>query len=72
MKIITSRIKRWSFKQRLHEMRERLNFVSHLDGDIQNPIEEVEECLQILDYWMDHMAGEIEKPKKKKKDINLW
>ena len=74
MKIPTTRIKRWGFKQRLFEMQRRLTFVQETEGDTRTPIEKVGECLQILDYWMDHMAGEVEKPKKKKakKEVNLW
>lgn len=73
MRILQNKIKKWSFKQRLYEIQSRLTVVQE-PGDKRSPIEEVDECLQILNYWMTHMAGEVEIPKKKKKKkpVNLW
>ena len=74
MKILSNRVKRWSFKQRLHEIQLRLAEAlvdRTLTPDTETAIDEAQ---QIVDYWMDHMTGEIEKPKKKKtkKEVNLW
>jgi hypothetical protein len=73
MKIIVNRVKRWSFKQRLFEIQQRLLRVQEnplLAGD---DIVDLDEALKIVAYWMSHMAGEVVKPKKKiKKPTNLF
>lgn len=75
MKILKNKIKKWNFKQRLFEIHWRLKDLDARlmrDHDIAEP--ELEEALQIIEYWMSHMAGEVEKPekKKRKKPVNLW
>lgn len=75
MKILKGKIKRWGFKQRLFEIQRRLKVLDERlvgEHDIADP--ELDEALQILDYWMKNMAGEVEKPEKKKpkKPVNLW
>lgn len=74
MKILKNHIKRWGFKQRLYEIQQRLK---NIKEDLQltpETEEKIDEIQQIVDYWMSHMAGEVEKvnPKKKKKEVNLW
>ncbi len=83
MKILPNKIKRWSFKQRLFEIQRRLktvkreyerNYTAHVvfSGEL---VEALDEAQQIADYWMKHMAGDIEKPEEKKttkKPVNLW
>jgi len=77
MKIIVSRIKRWGFKQRLFEIQQRLLRVQEnplLAGD---DAVDLDEALKIVDYWMDHMEGEVmpqvmPSKKKTKKPMNLF
>jgi len=83
MKILPSKIKRWSFKQRLHEIQKRMRIIqTEYTRSYKNHIvysetlaDALSESLQIVDYWMDHMAGEVENTKEKKvkkKHVNLW
>jgi hypothetical protein len=81
MKILTSRIKKWSFKQRLFEMEKRLrnvedeiNISEHAGVDVRA---DMSEAMQILEYWMENMKGEVTKTleagkPKVKKPVNLW
>jgi len=82
MKILPSKIKKWSFKQRLFEIQRRLieiqktynqNYDEHVVYS-EVLIDALNEAKQIVDYWMKHMAGEVDKPTKpkKKKPVNLW
>ena len=78
MKILPSKIKKWSFKERLKIIRQHLGDIEERtimkmpEGDQ----ERLEHALQVLDYWLDHMADssvDNVKPKpKKKKPVNLW
>jgi hypothetical protein len=75
MKILRTRIKKWSFKQRLFEIERRLKTLQEMEGRKQPLTDEVDECLQIVRYWMEHMAGEVDpvsEVPKKKKSVNLW
>jgi hypothetical protein len=73
MKIIVSRIKRWGFKQRLFEIQQRLLRVKENPLLIGDDAKDIKEALQIVEYWMNHMAGEVVKTEKKgKKPVNLF
>ena len=77
MKILASKIKKWSFKERLKIMRQHLGDIEErtimkMPEDDQ---ERLAHTLQILDYWLAHMKdlSEDNNPKqKKKKPVNLW
>ena len=76
MKILASKIKKWSFKERLKIMRKHLGNIEErtvmkMPMDDQ---ERLDHTLQILDYWLDHMVDpsvDTVKPKRKK-PMNLW
>lgn len=75
MKIVKSRIKRWAFKQRLFEIQQRLEKVKGNVDLSMEAKESIDEALQIIYYWMDHMRGEVEKSsstEKKRTASNLW
>lgn len=74
MKILTNKIKKWSFKQRLFEIQRRLKRLNEKLLREHASELDLDEAIQIVDYWMSHMAGEVEKPekKKRKKPVNLW
>jgi len=77
MKIPQSKIRRWGFKQRLHEIKKRVDTVWDDPGLSESSTIILSEAQQIIDYWMLHMEGAVEKekekPKKKKKNIvNIW
>ena len=76
MKILASKIKKWSFKERLKIMRQHLGDIEErtimkMPEDDQERLAHV---LQDLDYWLAHMADpSVDKVKpKKKKPVNLW
>jgi hypothetical protein len=76
MKINPSKIKRWGFKQRLHEIKKRVDAVWDDPGLSRDSAVILSEAQNIIDYWITHMEGPVEpeKPKKgkKKKPQNLW
>ena len=81
MKILTSRIRKWSFKQRLFEMRERLrNVEDEINTSETAGVDvraDISEAMQILEYWMENMQGDVKKEtgkekSKVKKSVNLW
>ena len=76
MKITPSKIKRWGFKQRLHEIKKRVDEVWDDPELSKDSTIILSEAQQIIDYWITHMEGPVkpEKPKKEKvkKRQNLW
>ena len=79
MKISPSKIKRWSIKQRLREIKKRVELSWDDTGISPDTNEYLEETHEILDYWMEHLDDVVKpskpkKPSKKKgkKTTNLW
>lgn len=77
MKILPTKIKRWSFSQRLEEIESRLSDIDNYN-EAKIPWElkdRLHEIRQIVRYWRAHMKNRDDKPKEKKprkKSVNLW
>ena len=79
MKISHSKIKKWGFKQRLFEIKKRVDMVWDDPELSKDSTIILSEAQQIIDYWIKHMEGPVDKketppvkPHKKKKIVNLW
>ena len=75
MKITPSKIKRWGFKQRLVEIKKRVDTVWYDPELSRDSTIILSEAQQIIDYWVKHMEEPVEKelPKKKSnKQLNLF
>ena len=70
MKIPPSKIKRWGFKQRLVEIKKRVDSVWDDSGLSRDSVIFLSEAQQIIDYWVTHMEGAVEKPDKPKRKSN--
>jgi hypothetical protein len=79
MKILQNKIKRWSFKQRLCEIKKRVDEVWDDPELSESSTIVLSEAQQIIDYWMTHMKSEVNeenvssiKIPEKKRNVNLW
>ena len=74
MKLLQSKIKRWDCQNRLEELEWRLKEIqsTNMAGWTQEEEDDLDECLQIVNYWLKHMEKPEVPKKEKKKSVNLW